>query len=94
VTVDAPTRPTIHLNGTGAEALLLGYEAAGGALRAAMDALEEAGPNARDYYPQGSDAFPRAAREHASRVERLRSVLAEIGDLHEHVASAPQRPRP
>jgi len=50
--------------------------------------LGEAAPNARDYYPQGPDAYAQAAREHGSRIERLRAVLEEIAQLHELVSGA------
>ncbi len=56
--------PSIHLNGTSAEQLLEQACEAGNAVRAAIVALEAAGPNARDYYPQGDDAFTRARAEH------------------------------
>ena len=80
--------PSIHLNGSSAESLLAEYEAAGAALRSALVALGEAAPNARDYYPQGPDAYAQAAREHGSRIERLRAVLEEIAQLHEFVSGA------
>jgi hypothetical protein len=47
----------------------------------AIDKLSEAGPNGRDYYPQGDDAFREAQKEHASRLQRLQSVYKELEDL-------------
>lgn len=80
-------KPTIHTNGTSAEALEAQLENAGHALRAALDALGEAAPNGRDYYPQGPDAIRVAVAEHAARVAALRDVLADIEALHEHVVN-------
>jgi hypothetical protein len=81
--------PTIHLNGTSRDALAESYANAGGAVRAALNALVEAAPNARDYYPQGGDAFTAAAAEHNARCAALRKVLEELSALAEHVADAP-----
>lgn len=79
------TKPTIHLNGTSAEALFASYADATNALREALRFLDEAAPNARDYYPQGDAAYRAAVTEHVSRVERLRDVLQELYELAEHV---------
>ena len=76
-------RPTVHLNGTSREALSLAYEGAAEALRLALVALGEVAPNARDYYPAGPGAYGRALREHASRVDRLKSVRDELVSLWE-----------
>lgn len=70
--------PTIHLNGTSREYLFDEAVAAAGALRGAITALEAMTVNARDYYPQGPDAYPEAAREHRERIERVRGVLNEV----------------
>lgn len=78
--------PTIHLNGTSKAALLDAYEAAGSAVLAASEALAEAAPNARDYYPQGDGAFKQAQEEHNVRMMKLNSVLFELQQLAEHVA--------
>lgn len=78
-------RPTIHLNGTSADALLDQYQTAAGALRQAIETLIDAYPNARDYYPQGAAAFHEAALEHSERVLALSRVVAELDLLAEHV---------
>lgn len=78
------TRPTIHLNGTAPDDLHRGYQAAVATLRPALAKLEETAPNARDYYPQGPDAFEAARREHEHRVARLTMVLCELVDLSGH----------
>jgi hypothetical protein len=56
--------PTVHMNGTAGEVLRDQYAAAVEALRKAIDAVCDAGPNARDYYVQGPDAGLAAQREH------------------------------
>lgn len=78
--------PTIHLNGTSKTALFDGYMAAVSAVYAASEALAEAAPNARDYYPQGDGAFKQAQDEHNVRMMKLNSVLFELQQLVEHVA--------
>jgi hypothetical protein len=80
--VDAPVMiPTVHLNGTAGEVLRHQYRTAVEALRRAIDAMGEAGPNARDYYVQGPDAGLAAQRAHETRIaslKRLREDLAKI----------------
>jgi len=83
------TLPTIHLNGTSQQALAEQLEIAGIALRVAVDAVVEAQPNGRDYYPQGPDAFQRAQNEHNARVTALQKVLTELQTLHESIALWP-----
>jgi hypothetical protein len=77
-------KPTIHLNGTSRDSLFDSYCNAASALRNALAALEDAAPNARDYYPQGEGAFIAAAREHEDRTASLRYVLAQIDALVDH----------
>jgi hypothetical protein len=48
--------PTVHLNGTSGEDLLDQYGSAVEAVREAIDAVCDTGPNARDYYVHGADA--------------------------------------
>lgn len=80
--------PTIHLNGSSREDLLERTTEAGRAVGDALDALERAGPNGRDYYPQGDEAFLRANLEHVDRMRRIRSVLEELRELAEAIANA------
>lgn len=63
--------PTIHLNGTGGEALMSDLIETNNALRAAIAALEKMAPNGRDYYPQGNDAISEASKEHRARIDAL-----------------------
>lgn len=78
--------PTIHRNGTSRSALLSDAEDAYDALQKAIKALYDAGPNGRDYYPQGPGALITAVAEHDSRIDRLRSVADEIETIMEHLA--------
>ena len=80
--------PLIHLNGTSRETLLGEASDACTAIRAALDAVANATPNGRDYYPLGVGAFTTAQREHMSRMERLSSVLSELETLAEAIANA------
>lgn len=79
------TKPTIHLNGTSRKDLAEGYEAAFRAVTDAAEALTKSCPNGRDYYPQGSDAFDAAVKEHRARREKLESVKGELMELWEAV---------
>jgi len=73
--------PTIHMNGTSAESLLKALSEAYSAVDKAMEAVAAAAPNARDYYPQGDNAFVEAREEHRSRLERLQSVQEELMEI-------------
>jgi hypothetical protein len=80
------TKPIIHSNGTSADELIKGYCEIRSRLTAAIEALQEFGPNARDYYPLGPSAFSRAVAENATRVNRLTEVCDEIETLINHCA--------
>jgi hypothetical protein len=67
------------------DALLEQYCNAARALHAALAALQDASPNARDYYVQAGDAFSAASREHAERVRKIRGMLSEVAQLVEAV---------
>lgn len=77
--------PTVHLNGTSKDDLLEQVASAGDAVGRAIDALVLAQPNARDYYPQGSDAFSMATREHLARLAALETVKRELYELLERI---------
>ena len=79
------TAPTVHLNGTSAAALLEGYEKATAAVTAALTALGEAAPNARDYYPQGRGAWTNVREAHMADLNALHNVLHHLQYLHESV---------
>jgi hypothetical protein len=80
------TVPTVHLNGTSRKELLKQIEDAHAAVRNAIDKLCAAGPNGRDYYPQGPQAINHAVDEHSVRVQKLVSVQRELEELAEVIA--------
>ena len=84
--------PTVHLNGTSREALQEQYREAYSKLGETLVALIAAGPNGRDYYPQGSDVLLIAQREHRERIAKVRSVQDDMLALFESV-DAPPRPQ-
>ena len=77
--------PTVHMNGTAGEVLRDQYAAAADAVRKAIDAVCDAGPNARDYYVQGTDAALTAQREHEARVKALKTVRDELAAIAEGI---------
>ena len=77
--------PTVHLNGSAGEVLRDQYAAAADAMRKAIYAVCDAGPNARDYYVQGSDAALAAQREHEARIASLKRVRDELAAIAEGV---------
>ncbi len=77
--------PTVHLNGTAGHVLADQYLTAANAVGAAIDALCDAGPNARDYYVQGPDAGLAAQREHEARVAKLKNVRDELAAIAEGI---------
>ena len=77
--------PTVHLNGSSGEVLLDQYTTAAESVRQAIDKLCDAGPNARDYYVQGSDAAQAAQREHEARLAALKRVRDELAAIAEGI---------
>lgn len=91
---DKPTVivPTLHLNGTGRNDLLRQSREACRALERAIEAMSEATPHGRDYYPQGPDATNAARNAHVARMDALRAVLAEQTEIYHAIARMPGRP--
>ncbi len=81
------TVPTVHLNGTSREALMDAYTQAHDRLSEAWLAVGETAPNARDYYVQGPGAYRAAVLEHSDRLDRLRAVRDEIGQILEGLSN-------
>ena len=77
--------PTIHSNGSSVTQLLEDMNEASQALRQAIEKLEIAGPDGRDYYPQGSPALPQAQKEHRERVQALFQVRKELLEIIEYL---------
>ena len=78
-------KPTIHLNGTSKQCLIDGYFDVVCALQAATGKVAEHAPNARDYYPQGPEAYTIARAEHQSRLDRLWAIEREITEILEAI---------
>jgi hypothetical protein len=78
-------KPSIHLNGTSRESLQLAYHEAYSSVAKALEAVQGAYPNARDYYPQGQEAFSEAANEHYDRIHRLEAVYSELAQIYQHL---------
>ncbi|MFZ4580974.1 MAG: hypothetical protein ACOYOB_21525 [Myxococcota bacterium] len=79
--------PLVHLNGTSGEQLAECLHTAARKIGAAIEAIHETAPHARDYYAlrDGVGAFERARDEHAARVVKMRAVLNEVERLHRAV---------
>ena len=80
-TLPTPIVPTIHLNGTSGASLKAEYYAAYEAIDAAVEALAAATCNARDFYPQGADAYYKAREERAEAFDKLRQVQHYAGKI-------------
>jgi hypothetical protein len=83
--MDNQVFPTVHLNGTAADDLANQLADALAALQAAQQKLQLAGPNNRDYYPQGPTAQRLAYEQHVSRADRLQSVAQELAAALDNV---------
>jgi hypothetical protein len=78
--------PSVHLNGTDKESLLLGYRAAMTAVNLAIQTLQDTAPHGRDYYVQKDNPIGRAIDEHFARMQKLQRVMDEIEALAIHVS--------
>ena len=83
--------PTIHLNGTSATALAEALTLALEKLWEAQKALAEAGPNARDYYPQGPTVTQQALLQHRQREEQLQDIRTDLATVLDSVLDQQQR---
>jgi hypothetical protein len=81
-------KPSIHLNGSSRKDLLDQQTNAMISIRTAIEAVSEACPNARDYYPQGDQAYSGARAEHVSRLERLHAILKEYEEIADAIVDA------
>lgn len=75
------TLPTLHMNGTGFKMLSEGYEQAADKLDDFTDAFGSIEFNARDYYVQNPEAYPKAREERMA----IHAHIKAIKDyLHTH----------
>jgi hypothetical protein len=79
------TLPTIHANGTSLDTLLDGYDAIDRALYDLIAKWQAVEFNARDYYPQGPDAYMQAAGERLMQTVKLKELRAYIDEMREHL---------
>src|SRR5262245_27547649 len=70
--------PIVHLNGTSRAELERQLVDATQAVREAIDALSQASPNGRDYYPGGPALFEAARKQHERRAKVLRDLCNEL----------------
>jgi len=75
------TVPLVHRNGTSKEELLDQITKACYALKQALEAVTDAQPNQRDYYPLPPDAWTTAQRDHLTRLQRLQDIRQEYFNL-------------
>jgi hypothetical protein len=78
--------PMVHVNGTDKAELLRQVIDAGRDVNKAIETLDLAVPNARDYYPRGEGAYVVAASQHVERVNQLRRVRKELMQIAEAIA--------
>jgi len=78
--------PTIHLNGTTRDELIRQNCDAAEAVRVAIQAVRNAQPNGRDYYPQGDGAIDEALRQHRRRMQDLEAIERELMEIAENIA--------
>jgi len=66
--------PTVHSNGTGQAGLVSQLKEARQALRVAVDAMRQAMPHGRDYYPQGDAALGPARDAHLAMIGQVKAI--------------------
>lgn len=80
--------PLVHTNGTSAEELSAQLERAADAVRAAVEAVDAAAPQSRDYSFLPGGEWGIISDEHRWRMEKLQEVLGEVAEMRAHVAWA------
>lgn len=81
--------PTIHANGTPRQTLKDGYLAAYSGVLKAMAALAQVELNARDYYPQGDEAFRKAVAQAVQARNHLDACKTYLGTIINHLMETP-----
>jgi hypothetical protein len=87
MSLEEPTLPTIHLNGTSARDLYEQYRTLRAAINAARDCLFNATCNPRDFYPQGSEVFTKAQSERWQVANHLADLADFAHAWEEHARS-------
>lgn len=79
------TLPTIHSNGTSLDTLIDGYDAIDLALYDLFKKWQAVEFNARDYYPQGPDAYTKAREERQQQSAKVQEFRAYIDGIRQHL---------
>lgn len=80
------TLPTVNINGTSRDDLVAQYNAAAVAVHTAIAELHKIDVHGRDYPGlSGEHNAKRARAEHAARIAKLDSVLADLRAILDHV---------
>jgi deoxycytidylate deaminase len=78
--------PTVHLNGTSADALKQEIYDAVRAVHDAKNALAKMTVHGRDYYVQADpDACIKARAQQVARIERLNEVEGELAEMYKGI---------
>lgn len=77
--------PTVHLNGTSGPELLGQVTWASLAVDHAIDKLQAAWPNGRDYYVQDDEAMSECLEEWNARMAKLVEVKKELDQIAEGI---------
>jgi hypothetical protein len=77
--------PTIHSNGTSVQTLIDGYDAIDEALYRLTIKWGEVEFNARDYYPQGPDAYTQARDERQQQSANIRELRDYVNGIRQHL---------
>lgn len=78
--------PTVNINGTSRDALIIDYSAALHALGLAMIRVEAVAPHGRDYQ-LAPHRYAVARTEHRERVSHLQFVIDELRVILEHLGT-------
>lgn len=84
--------PSVHLNGTSQGELMEHHLDVLSALRHSEKRMALNCPNGRDFYVQKTGAFEAAMHQHQERVERLRSIIAEVEAIAEAISDQGVKP--
>lgn len=78
--------PTVHLNGTSGPELFYQVVYASRAMENAIEKLQDAWPNGRDYYIQGNAAWRKCMDEWTARMGKLVEVKEELDEILEGIS--------
>jgi hypothetical protein len=79
------TLPTVHLNGTSRDELVRQQKAVIGQAWALREALHDAMPNGRDFYPHGPDVINEAVQKHREKLIWCENLITECNKAIESI---------